>query len=302
MDFYPTTAYLLAGESCQMSCAFCSQGKKGYSGLKLSRLSRISWPAFKWPRVTSALAEARGRGLKRVCLQAVKYAGSRNELKNHLGQIRGSCNLPVSVSAWLTSVKEVQELFESGAQRVAVAIDVVNPEAFARYKGGRQEERLRLLFKSAEKYPGKISTHLICGLGESEKEMLSLINSFLAAGITTGLFAFTPLQGTVLEKSAPPALDTYRRVQIGHYLLRTKKAALADFQFSEGNFTGCALQDSVFKEVLKSGEAFQTSGCPDCNRPYYNDHPGRLLYNYHYPPSGSETEAAILQSGLIKGE
>jgi biotin synthase len=44
---------------------------------------------------------------------------------------------------------------------------------------------------------------------------------------------------------------------------------------------------------LLKGEAFETSGCADCNRPYYNEQPGGPLYNYPRPLTSEETERAI---------
>jgi biotin synthase-related radical SAM superfamily protein len=41
------------------------------------------------------------------------------------------------------------------------------------------------------------------------------------------------------------------------------------------------------------GEAFETSGCADCNRPYYNEQPGGPLYNYPRPLTSEETQRAI---------
>ena len=35
-----------------------------------------------------------------------------------------------------------------------------------------------------------------------------------------------------------------------------------------------------FIEIIESGKPFLTSGCPGCNRPYYNERPGTILYNY----------------------
>ena len=41
------------------------------------------------------------------------------------------------------------------------------------------------------------------------------------------------------------------------------------------------------------GEPFQTSGCPDCNRPFYNEQPAGPLYNYPWPLSPAEAERAL---------
>jgi biotin synthase len=42
-----------------------------------------------------------------------------------------------------------------------------------------------------------------------------------------------------------------------------------------------------------AGEAFRTSGCPDCNRPFYNEQPGGPLYNYPRPLAAGEALRAI---------
>ena len=41
------------------------------------------------------------------------------------------------------------------------------------------------------------------------------------------------------------------------------------------------------------GEPFQTSGCPDCNRPFYNEQPGGPLFNFPRPLEAEETEQAV---------
>jgi biotin synthase-related radical SAM superfamily protein len=53
------------------------------------------------------------------------------------------------------------------------------------------------------------------------------------------------------------------------------------------------------KEILSSGAAFQTSGCKDCNRPYYNERPSGPLYNYPRPLSQEEIAEAIAATGLV---
>jgi biotin synthase-related radical SAM superfamily protein len=46
-----------------------------------------------------------------------------------------------------------------------------------------------------------------------------------------------------------------------------------------------------------TGEPFQTSGCPDCNRPFYNEQPGGPLYNYPRPLTAGEVARAIQDMG-----
>jgi len=54
----------------------------------------------------------------------------------------------------------------------------------------------------------------------------------------------------------------------------------------------------TLREVLADGHAFRTTGCEDCNRPYYNEKPRDVLYNYHRPLKAEELELAFTESGV----
>jgi biotin synthase len=55
-----------------------------------------------------------------------------------------------------------------------------------------------------------------------------------------------------------------------------------------GCITGFGVDKQTLKQVVGSGEPFRTSGCPDCNRPYYNEKPSGPIYNYPRPLSRGE--------------
>jgi len=44
------------------------------------------------------------------------------------------------------------------------------------------------------------------------------------------------------------------------------------------------------KDALRSGIPFVTSGCPGCNRPFYNERPGGPLYNFPRPLKKEEID------------
>jgi biotin synthase len=81
-------------------------------------------------------------------------------------------------------------------------------------------------------------------------------------------------------------------MQVAQYLITNNLARVGDFSFSP---TGQLLSFSLLRlhEVLADGVAFQTSGCPDCNRPFYNERPGGPMYNYSMPLTSPQIEAAI---------
>ena len=291
MDAYPTTAYLLSGKNCQMSCAFCPQGMGGNEALK--RLGRVTWPEYDWPLVKEALVNAEQKKLERLCLQSVRHKDGIEMLLEQIADIRKATVLPLSLSAWIEDENEAAALFRAGVQRISIALDVINPQAYEQIKGGSQQAKLDLLLRCADLFPERMVTHLICGLGESEAEALQMIDRLVQVGITVALFAFVPLRGSKLADHQPPALDAYRRVQAGYHLIKNRIAAFDKFRFTEGRLVSYGLPKEELRIALSDGGAFRTSGCPGCNRPYYNERPGGLIYNYHHPLSEEETKEAF---------
>ena len=51
----------------------------------------------------------------------------------------------------------------------------------------------------------------------------------------------------------------------------------------EGHIIDFGIPRHMLRNRVKSGIAFQTSGCPGCNRPYYNESPSGPIYNYPRP-------------------
>jgi len=291
MDAYPTTAYLLSGKSCRMKCAFCPQGNDDNEALK--RLGRISWPEYTWDEVESALTKAESNGLERICLQSVRHDEGIEPLIDIVKRLRKITSLPLSLSAWIGNDKEAASLINAGVDKISVSIDVINPAAFETIKGGSQADRLELLLNCAERLPGRMSTHLICGLGETEFEALKMIDMLLKANVIIALFAFVPLKGSAMENLQPPPVDFYRRIQAGCYLLKQGNSDFNSFEFDNERLVSFGLEEQALKDILSDGTAFQTSGCSGCNRPYYNERPGKAIYNYHRALSKEEYDQAL---------
>jgi biotin synthase len=128
---------------------------------------------------------------------------------------------------------------------------------------------------------GNVSTHLIVGLGETEKEAVDLIQGCVDMSVLPALFAFMPVRGTALESKLQPSITAYRRVQIARYLIVKGIARYEDMGFSsDGRVLDFGVGREELKCVVESGEPFLTSGCPSCNRPFYNEKPSGPIYNY----------------------
>ncbi len=296
----PTTGYFLLGEHCIYSCSFCSQAKR--SKALPNQLSRVTWPRLSWAKIYAPLAGAIDRGeIKRVCLQIVESPGATSQAVQLIRNIRDiSRTFPISVCVAPTSVSRVELFFRAGASRIGLPIDAASKEIHNLVKGREFDESWDILRQASEKWPGRISTHLIAGLGETEEDIARSIARANGMGITVGLFAFTPVKGTQMEDEPPPPLGSYRRIQLAAYVLG-RGGSIDQVGFKNGRISNIRISSPEILYEAKKGIPFQTSGCPDCNRPYYNERPGQVPMNYPRPLSDKEASDCLLDSELNFG-
>jgi len=295
IDAPPTTAYLLVGERCERDCSFCTQARS--SRAPAQALSRVIWPPYEEKKTLLALKEAYQSGkIQRACLQVTVNPGYLLRTEEIIAQLQG---IPVSASVAVSNLDQVAQLLNSGLEIVGLSLDAANEEVYRRVKGSSFAQALGFIEEAAKRFPGRIATHLIVGLGETEEEMAWLIQRLHDRGVIVALFAFTPNPGTALENQKPPSLSTYRRVQIARHLIVHNWARVESFTFSpQGTIVDFGLEPEKLLHALHDGQAFQTSGCPGCNRPYYNERPGGPLYNYPRPLTPGEIQQALRGAGL----
>jgi len=336
MDAAPTTAYLMLGGRCRMACAFCAQARtsavlsktkgsaqainpstalrRGSGQGSGQRLSRITWPPFDEREVLDRLGEAAARGdFRRVCLQVTAGQDYFRRTFQLVEAVHGVCDLPVDAAILPRNVGQVEALLDAGVEHVGFGLDAACKRVFRQVKRARPEpspersrresrrdnweRNLKLVEEAARRFPGHVAVHFIVGLGETEREMAAMIQRMHDLGVVVGLFAFTPVRGTAMQHQPPPPLDTYRRMQVARHLISHDRATLQDFSFSaEGRLVSFGQPDLA--KMLTDGVAFQTSGCPDCNRPFYNERPGGPLYNYPRPLTPAEALRAVTELAI----
>jgi len=310
LDAAPTTAYLMTYRKgkCTANCGFCPQAKGSHG--RADMLSRISWPIFPTEHVLNGIEHAVKEGkTKRVCFQALNYPEVFMHLTALIKAIRRKVNVPVSTSCQPLNSENIRQLAEAGAERIGIPLDAATEELFDKVKGLSAggpyswKKQFKLLGETVRVFgKGKVSTHLIVGLGESEKEMVEVIQRCVDMGVLPALFGFTPIIGTALENRPQPPVERYRRIQIARHLIVHGIARYEDLHFDKG---GCVddfgVDEQTLRQTTKKSEPFLTSGCPDCNRPYYNEKPSGPLYNY--PKDLTEKEFSIIQKelGLMRG-
>lgn len=304
----PSTAYLMTYTTgkCTANCLFCSQARGSDS--KRDTLSRVTWPVYRTVNMLSELRGASERGkIKRVCIQALNYARVFEDLVALVAAIKEKCSLQVSVSCQPLRVENIRLLKTTGVDRLGLPLDAATKKVFNEVKGKSAggpyawQKQLDLL-RDAVAIFGKdnVSTHLIVGLGETEKEMVSIIQNCADMAVLPGLFAFTPIQGTPLESRCQPPIESYRRLQVARFLI-VQGARAENMNFNEKEeIVDLGVKREALQSIVKSGIPFLTSGCPSCNRPYYNEKPGGPIYNYPRRPTPKEI-AQIMEDLNLSG-
>lgn len=301
MAVAPTTAYLMVGERCAMDCAFCTQARSS-SASELA-LSRVTWPFFPLVDVCERLAKAEQAGtLLRCCLQVTAGRGYLERALDTVTHLRRATALPLSIAIYLRTLEQVESFIARGIDRIGFGLDAACERVFRRVKGEHWASMVDLIESAARRYPQRVAVHLVVGLGETEQEMVERMLWAHQIGARVSLFAFTPVRGTALAEHPQPALDVYRRLQAARWSIVHYGARFQDFAFSQ---SGVLLDVDLGKVGSLAGsrscvesEAFCTSGCPGCNRPFYNERPGGEMYNYARPLTTAEAERACSEMAL----
>jgi len=272
----PTTAYFMIGNQCKNNCSFCNRSKTS-----AQKLSRVTWPLFETDLVINSLKKACDENkIQRVCFQVTSDGDEKtfHFLVEIINKIKKNNGIDLSVSAAIENDIYLSELFKAGANNIAIPIDCATKEIFEQVKKKDWDQTLNFLYSASDKYRKKITTHLIVGLGETEEEAVKRLIDFHKREITTALFAFTPLSDSDMREKKPPSMFSYRRIQLAHWLIREEKGLLLSFEEGIIKF-----DKKIYKLLEKSkdtGNIFKTSGCSSCNRPFYNERPGQIPYNY----------------------
>ncbi len=291
----PTTVYIMAGTECVNNCAFCTQARGASSSGDL--LSRVTWPEFSLEEMLFSLKVARDRGISRICLQSLTDPLSLKDLPQLIERIADSSGLGISVSISPVDVPLLRRIKEAGAERVGMALDGASPEVFRKIKGSdvgnpyTWDGNWRSLEKAVGIFgEGMVSTHIIVGLGETDSDVVGSMLRARKLGILVSLFAYTPMKGTK-SIGAPPELDRYRALQLARSAV-FDRGLTEGFEFDKSGklIKVPQMDDGIY---IDTSFIFMTRGCPDCNRPYYNERPRGPIFNYPGPLDEAEAAQAM---------
>ncbi|TGE38317.1 radical SAM protein [Desulfosporosinus fructosivorans] len=301
---------------CQGRCGYCGLEQKRSEKTKGTTFIRVAWPTYSFDLILERTKHYQN-SLKRICLSMITHKSAMEDSLKLIARLHREVNLPISVLCAPTLIhktEDLQKLKDAGADQLGVSIDAATPEIFQKYRGKgvrgphQWEHYWEILRKGVDVFgSGKVSVHLIVGLGESEQEMVTAFQQVHELGAVVHLFSFYPEPGSAMAEETAPSLGQYRRMQLARYLIMNDISSAQTMGFnSSGQVCNFGI---VVEAFVASGQPFRTSGCPGrdgetaCNRPYGNERPGITLANYPFVPNLQDVEKirGELYAGLMEG-
>lgn len=297
---------------CGARCAYCGLSDKRTGDYNEKSFIRVRWPMYSLEEIIARIG-SRQKRVKRICISHITNTRCISDTRTLCHRLRSSFDIPVSllICPTITTRSDLQDFKTAGADKIGVAIDLATPALFQRYRGKgvdgphRWKTYLDRLTTAIEIFGKRnAGAHLVTGMGESEKQMVDIIQQIQDLGGWTHLFSFFPEPGSQMHRHPMPAMDHYRRIQLARYLIDKGMSRAARFSYDRKNrIVGYGVAESTLNTVIDSGKPFETSGCPGydgqvaCNRPYANSRPGPDIRNFPFPATPNDIARIRRQMG-----
>jgi lipoyl synthase len=290
-------------DGCKANCSFCGLASQRKSDGSVKSFIRVPWPIYPKDDIIKAIKAAPDH-VTRICISMVTHPKSKKDTIEICKELVDATGLAVSllITPTLLNREDLVAMKKAGAERIGVAVDAATEELFFKLRGkpvkGPHDwnKYWKIYQESLDVFgEGMSGVHLICGLGETERQMVSAISRARKMGGSTHLFSFYPEQGSAMESVSPPPVGSYRRIQLARWLIDNDIVDSDTIDYdSKGRITGFGLRKDRIEEIISSGFPFETSGCPgpkakvDCNRPYGNEKPGPNIRNFPFTPKAED--------------
>ena len=284
---------------CAASCSYCGLSKEDRSTEGKGTFIRVAWPNYHIEDITRRIT-AKKEQVKRICISMITNKRAVQDTKDICRHLRQTNDIPVSllVAPTVLQYEDLIDFKQAGADKIGVAVDLATRELFMKHRGGSKGrphkwETYWQCLADAIRIFGKdmAGTHLMTGMGETEKEMSKALQKARDMGGTNHLFSFFPEAYSEMARFPMPPIDQYRRIQIARYVIDNGFSHERRFQYDrQDRIIDYGLAQYRLDEIIATGEPFRTSGCTGkdgqvaCNRPFGNSRPGPDIRNYPFPP------------------
>lgn len=300
-------------EGCSANCAYCGLAKGRHGTYEEKSFIHVAWPVFAMDEIIDAIKKAPAY-VKRTCISMITHGKCRRDTIVLANRLKKETSIPISVliSPSIMKEEDLVAIKDAGVDKIGVAIDLASPELFDRYRGTgvsgphRWEKYWKILRSGLEIFGHQhVGAHLMVGMGETEKEIVSMMDRLWRMGVVNHLFSFFAEEGSRLADRTQPPWSTYLRVLLARYLIEHELSCLDEMHFDgQGCIVDFGLAPDRLTEVIGLGAPFMTTGClgPDghvaCNRPFGNCLPDVKQWNYPYPPN--DEEVSLIRQNIFK--
>jgi biotin synthase-related radical SAM superfamily protein len=290
-------------EGCSANCAYCGLARKRPGTYEEKSFIHVEWPIYSMDEIIDAVNHARPY-VRRTCISMITNGKCLRHTLDMTKRLTAETKLPVSllISPTLLKKDDILGMKEAGADKIGIAVDLATPELFEKFRGKgvsgphHWEKYWEIISAGLEIFGHpNVGAHLMVGMGETEQEMVAIMQRLWDMGVVNHLFSFFAEEGSTLAERPQPPWPTYLRVQLARYLIEEESVRMEDMAFDEnGHIVNFGLDLVRLKEIIDQGVPFMTTGClgPDgrvaCNRPFGNCLPDVRQWNYPYVPNQEE--------------
>ena len=290
-------------EGCSANCTYCGLAKKRPGVYEEKSFIHVEWPLFSMVEIIDAINRAPAY-VKRTCISMITNGKCKAHTLTMTDALTRNTTIPVSIltSPTLLDGDFLQEVKRCGADKIGVALDLATPELFDKYRGKGVsgphvwERYWEFMEDSLTVFGARnVGAHLMVGMGETEKEMVTLMDRLFQMGVDNHLFSFFAEEGSSLGNMPQPPWSTYLRIQLARYLIEKEFSNSHQMEFNpKGAIVNFGVGRTRLEEIFALGIPFMTTGCVDqngevaCNRPFGNCLPDVRQWNYPYRPNREE--------------
>ena len=235
-------------EGCRANCAYCGlarhrEAERNYAD---RNFIRVDWPAVSMDEIVDRVAaDVAGSPFHRMCISMITHPNSDEDtvtvLKKWTDRIDPDA-IPISILSNPTTMvrQDVQTLRDMGSDIFTVALDAATPELFDRTRGkGVQSPHTwkkywEVMLEARDIFgPQKFGAHIIVGMGETEHDVMKVVQDLVDLGGHSHMFCFFPEKGSLMDHLPATPRDQWRRVQLARYLVDYCGVRIDQMRFDE---------------------------------------------------------------------
>ena len=300
-------------QGCFSDCAYCGLARNRPGSYEDKSFIRVDWPLAATDEVVARMAKYEEK-LTRLCISMVTHGSAYRDTVDITERIAAKVRTPLSilVAPPTLNYERLKTFKEIGVDMIGVGLDAVTEKVFFERRTNVPQGGLKwqnywdVINDSREIFgPWKVNCHTLVGLGESDRDLITMFYDLKQRQIFSYLFCFNPEPDSRMGGEPKSSITRWRRIQLVKSLLEDYDLAPGRIQFNEnGDLTGLKISFAEAYRVVKTGMPFMTNGCPGengepgCTRPYGSYRPSEPYRDYPFLPDKNDQKQIYAQLKL----